>query len=115
MTASNGQAAPRIDVPRVVSDEQVRSYVDHGFLVVPDLVTPEEIEEMRQDILHLARGGYPAEGLDSLPPGLADEELARSILCVHQPHYVSPVMRKYVAHPKIAGVLSQIVAAHLPW
>lgn len=115
MTSPNGQASPRIELPKVVSDEQVRSFVENGFLVVPDLVTPAEVEEMRQDILHLARGGYPAEGLDSLPPGLSDEELARSILCVHQPHHVSPVMRKYVSHPKIAGVLSQIVAAHLPW
>ena len=29
--------------------------------------------------------------------------------------FVSPVMRQYVRHPRICGILSQIVAAHLPW
>src|SRR5207302_1835042 len=115
MTALAEPVDQRIEVPKVVSEEQVRFFVDNGYLVVPDLITPAEVEELRRDILHLARGGYPADGLERLPRNLDDEALARSILCIHQPHFVSPVMRKYVSHPLTCGVLSQIVAAHLPW
>jgi ectoine hydroxylase-related dioxygenase (phytanoyl-CoA dioxygenase family) len=105
----------RIELPKVVSEEQVRFFVENGYLIVPDLVTLEEVEEMRRDTVHLARGGYPCESLQPLPADMSDEEALQNILCIHQPHYISPVMEKYVRHPKICSVLSQITAAHLPW
>ena len=46
---------------------------------------------------------------------MSDQAVLESILCIHQPHYVSPVIEKYVRHPKICGALSQITAAHLPF
>src|SRR5688572_26354172 len=49
-------ATPRIEVPKVASPQQVRSFVDDGFLVMPDLVSPAEIEELKADTAHLARG-----------------------------------------------------------
>lgn len=104
-----------IVLPRPLSPEQVRSFVEEGYLAVPDLVAPAEIEELRADILHLLRGGYPAEGLEALPPAKTDAELLASVLCIHQPHFVSPVMERYVRHPGICGALSQLVGAHLPW
>ena len=36
-------------------------------------------------------------------------------IAIHQPHYISPVMLRYVKHPAICGALSQITAAHLPF
>ncbi len=105
----------RVDVPKVVSEEQVQFFVENGYLVVPDLVGPEEIEELRRDTVTIARGGYPCETLQPLPQDLTDDEVLRGILCIHQPHYISPVMEKYVRHPLICGVLSQITAAHLPY
>jgi len=105
----------RIEVPQILSEEQVCFFVENGYLAVPDLVTPEEVEEIRQDTVALARGKYPCESLQPLPAEMSDEEALRNILCIHQPHYISPVIEKYVRHPKICGVLSQITAAHLPY
>jgi hypothetical protein len=93
---------------------EIRSFVDDGFLVVEGLVTPEEIEELKRDTAFIARGGYPSKSLTPLPPDLTDDEVLQEILCIHQPHFISPVMAKYALHPKICGALSQIVAAHLP-
>jgi phytanoyl-CoA hydroxylase len=104
----------RIEVPKVVSQEQMRSFVENGFLVVPDLVSGEEIEELRRDTVDLARGKYPCASLQPLPGDLSGEEALANILCIHQPHFVSPVMEKYVRHPLVCGALSQITAAHLP-
>jgi phytanoyl-CoA hydroxylase len=104
-----------IAVPRILSDEQVAFFVENGFLVLESLVTPDEVEELRQDTAHLARGGYPCENLQPLPAELTDDEALRRILCIHQPHYISPVMEKYVRHATICGALSQITAAHLPF
>ena len=109
------EIGPEITVPKPISEEQVRFFVEEGYLTVPDLVTPAEIEEIRRDAVKVAQGGYPCEGLKTLPSGVTDEETLQNILCIHQPHFVSPVMEKYVKHPKISGVLSQLTAAHLPY
>lgn len=109
------EASPRTEVPRVLSDSQVRAFVEDGFLAVPDLVSPSEVEELRRDTARIARGGYPCESLQPLPSDWSDDEVLRSVLCIHQPHYVSPVMKRYVRHARICGVLSQVTAAHLPY
>src|SRR5438477_1086308 len=104
-----------LEVPQVLDDRQVRFFVEQGYLVVPDLVAPEEVDEMRRDVLALARGAYGGQGIPDVPADASDEEVLGSILCIHQPHYLSPVMEKYARHPRISGALSQIVAAHLPF
>ena len=103
-----------IEVPKIVSDEQTQFFVDNGYLVVPELLSLDEIAELRQDAANIARGGYPCDSIQPLPDTVSDEDAISSILCIHQPHFVSPVMEKYVKHPKICGILSQITAAHLP-
>jgi phytanoyl-CoA hydroxylase len=105
----------RLTVPRVLSDEQVAFFVENGYLVLERLVTNSEVEELRRDTAHLARGGYPCENLQPLPAELTDDEALRRILCIHQPHFISPVIEAYVKHEKICGALSQITAAHLPF
>lgn len=107
------QSSPRIDVPKVASDKQVRFFVDEGYLVLPGLVTMPEVEELRRDVVQLARGKYPCESIKPVPDDMSDAEVIKNILCIHQPHFISPVIEKYVKHPKICGALSQIAAAHL--
>ena len=41
-----------------------RSYVDDGFVVVPGLLGREEVEEVKEDIVRLARGAYPCPGIE---------------------------------------------------
>jgi phytanoyl-CoA hydroxylase len=108
-------SSQRIDVPKILSDEQVKFFVDQGYLIVPNLMTQDELEELKRDTSDLARGKYPCETLKPLPADMSDAEVLKNILCIHQPHYISPVMLKYVKHPKICGILSQITAAHLPF
>jgi hypothetical protein len=74
-----------------------------------------ELEELKRDTVAIARGQYPSENLKPLPSQLSDTEVLRNILCIHQPHYISPTMLRYVKHPVICGALSQITAAHLPY
>jgi phytanoyl-CoA hydroxylase len=111
---SEQKAGPRIEVPRILNADQVRAFVENGFLVMPDLVTPDEVEEMRRDIVAVARGRYPCDTLKPIPDSVTDAEALSKLLCIHQPHYVSPVMLKYVKHPRVCGVLGQITGAHLP-
>ncbi len=103
-----------IDRPKPLAEAQVKSFIDDGFLVVENLITDDELEELKSDTVKIARGEYPCENIDP-HPDLSETDVLKNILCIHQPHFVSPVMLKYVEHPKICGILSQVVAAHLPW
>ncbi len=102
-------AAPQI------TDQQVRFFVEQGYLVVPGLVSAEELELLKADTISLARGKYPHEVLKPLPDSMSDQQVLETILCLHQPHYLSPVMQSFVTHAGIAGVLGRIVGAHLPY
>ncbi len=95
------------------SQDDVSFYLEHGYLAMPALLEMAEIDELKADLLKLARGGYACDSLEPLPDDISDEEAVQRILCIHMPHFVSPVVRHYTTHPKIAEVLGRIVGAHL--
>ena len=109
------ETTEKIEVPNIVSDKECQFFIDNGYLVVPNLLSESEIEELRQDTVTLARGEYECDNMKPLPDSVTDEDAIGRILCIHQPHFVSGTIEKYVKHPKICGILSQITAAHLPF
>ena len=97
-----------------VSDAQIRSYVDDGFLVVEGLLSGSELDEIAAEVVRFARGDYPLAEQPPAAAGSSDEEATRSVLAVHFPHWVSPVARRFVDHPGLVEVLTRITGAHLP-
>lgn len=114
-TATENAATQTIEVPKFLTPTQVRQFVEQGFLVLPNLITMDEVNELRSDIVKLMRGKYECENIAQKPDSMSDEEILRTVLCVHEPHYVSPVILRYVKHQLICGALSQITGAHLPF
>jgi phytanoyl-CoA hydroxylase len=104
---------PQMQPPATISDGEVRRFVDDGFLVAPGLVSAGELAELKADLVALARGTYPCPAFKPVAPGVSDEDAIRSVLCIHQPHLVSPVMARFASHPRIAAVLARVVGAHL--
>ncbi|MDP7237575.1 MAG: phytanoyl-CoA dioxygenase family protein [Candidatus Latescibacteria bacterium] len=115
MTDLSQQTGPAIEVPRILDAEQVHFFIENGYLVVPDLINSDELKELKDDLVAVARGQYPCEGIDPASPDDTDEEVLERILCIHQPHFISPVIEKYIRHPKICGILGQVTAAHVPY
>ena len=105
----------RVELPNVLNQAQVKSWLEHGYLVVPNLLAAAEIDELKKEAADLARGKYPCENLQPFPQDMSDAEVLNSILAIHHPHLISPVIVNYVTHPKISGALSQITGAHLPY
>ena len=105
----------RIDLSTVVSEDQVRFFVDNGYLVVNNVMSRGELAELKRDAADLARGKYPCESLKPLAEDTPDDEVLSSVLCIHQPHYISPIILNYVKHAQICGIVSQIAAAHVPF
>jgi ectoine hydroxylase-related dioxygenase (phytanoyl-CoA dioxygenase family) len=100
-----------------VTDAQVKAFIDEGYLVVPGLVSPAELEAIKQDTMRFARGEYKSSNPPDATPGLRNQdgtEAEQDILAVHFPHWVSDVMRSTITHPGVAGVVRRIAGAHLP-
>ncbi len=53
----------RLDLPRVLGDDQIAHWLDDGYLVLPNLLAPDEIDELKREAevlpktwaLHLCR------------------------------------------------------------
>ena len=104
-----------IDVPKDLNADQVDFFLHQGYLVVPDMIDVNELDELKRDIIEVARGRYPCDNIEPISDEVSDDEVIEKILCVHMPHYVSPLIEKYVKHPKICGALSQLTGAHIPF
>jgi phytanoyl-CoA hydroxylase len=89
--------------PNICSEEQIRQFVDSGYLVMPGLVEQEAIEAIRADAVRFATGHYPVSNLP---------EDGR-ILAIHFPHWVSEIAMDAVKHPGICAVVSAVAGAHL--
>ena len=94
-------------------DDQADFYAQNGYLIVEDVLGADELAELEADLLKLARGGYGVPGIEPVAVGASDAETLERILCIHMPHFVSPVVRRFTAHPRLTRVLGQIVGAHL--
>ncbi|MBA3381468.1 MAG: phytanoyl-CoA dioxygenase family protein [Actinobacteria bacterium] len=96
-----------------LEDVQARGYVEGGYIVVQGLLRDEEVEEIKREIVEVARR-VQASPASEAEPDASDEEILRETLAVHHPHLVSPVLESYVKHPAVCEVLTRITAAHLP-
>jgi ectoine hydroxylase-related dioxygenase (phytanoyl-CoA dioxygenase family) len=52
-------------------------------------------------------------GVTVAEPDERDEEVLRRYLCIHFPHKLSPVMKKYLAQPTMVDVLTQIIGPNV--
>ena len=93
-----------------VGDKDVESYRENGFLVVPGLVSPEDVEILRADTMALCRGNYPHEKLPVVEEGVPDTEALGRYLCIHHPHKISPIILETgVKHEGMAEVLAALI------
>ena len=93
-----------------LSQAQIESFREQGFLVVEGLLGDEDVEAIRSDAIKLCRGEYKSENLHPVPNEESDTAALSRYLCIHQPHHVSPVMREFLAHPAVSRALARLVA-----
>src|SRR5690242_13888906 len=108
----------RADRYFVSVDEYVR-YRQNGFLVVPHLVSQEEVAELRQHTEELMQGRLPeqraemsardlhkdsgttVQKLEAPPAHLSPEEKAQYFLRIHMLHRLVPLHERYLLHPRV--------------
>ena len=93
------------------SESWAEMYIHDGYLLVPDIVTPQECEELKSEMVKIFRGDYECAAIPSMPENVSETEVLDRIMCVGEPHTLSPLVRRYVEHPKICEILKEIVGA----
>ena len=96
-----------------LTDQQLKSYIDDGYLVVPDLISMDELQELKTEITDIVRRQKLNLGGNQNNEELTDSEISQRILAINSPHYVSKIIHGMIEHPKVCSVLSQVVSAHL--
>lgn len=114
-------------IPYRVSVDEYRAFRTQGFLVVRGLVSPEEIQELRQHTDDLMQGRLPEQnipmserdpskdggvtmqGLEMPPAHLPPAEKAQYFLRIHMLHRKLKLHERYMLHPRVLDVLQVLV------
>jgi ectoine hydroxylase-related dioxygenase (phytanoyl-CoA dioxygenase family) len=119
---------PPADADRYqVSIEQYAQFRRNGFLVVPGLVSLEEIDELRQHTEDLMQGRLPEQQtvrsqhlhssgkvvmvneFGAPPDHLSPEEKAQFFLRIHMLHRKLALHERYMLHPRVLDVLEVLI------
>ena len=97
------------------NNSHIEEYISNGYLIANNIISPNELELLKEEIIQIAKGKYPGKGFNVFSDQLTDNEILSQILAVHQPHYLSPVLIDFIKQKNITNILSKITGAHLPF
>ena len=110
----------------VADDDFVEHYLTHGFALLANALSAEEVAAINDDALRLCRGEYgelvygdPAAGWAgsrrdfAAEAELSDEDLLRRYLCIHHPHKMSTPARAALTAPLVVDALVRVVGPNV--
>ncbi|GAB4461207.1 MAG: chlorinating enzyme [Anaerolineae bacterium] len=93
-----------------ISQAQVEFYRENGYLVIENLFSPAEVDQIKREAVAICRGERgKVTGAPRSHPSESDDEVIQRVLCLHHPHKLSPVLLDFMRHPNIAEVLTGII------
>jgi len=96
-----------------IKKKNISFYHDNGYLIVPDLVSPENIAALKKETVDIFRGNRgKIDGLLDVN-NETDEEVLKKYVAIHFPHKISPLIKKFLSHKNITKVLSKIVSPNV--
>lgn len=97
----------------MVSVQEYLTFRQQGFLVVKNLVAPEEIAELRRHTEDLMQGRLPEQlndpKLEKPPANLSPEEKAQFFVRIHMLHRKLELHERYLLHPRVLDVLQALI------
>ena len=85
-------------------------YRREGYVIVPDALTPRQVELLRAEMLQICRGARGhVLGVTPRPSDEPDEVTIRKYAAIHGPHKISPLIHQALAYPTIVDVLTQVI------
>lgn len=94
-----------------MNDDLLTRYQRDGYAVIETLITPTEVNELREEAgrLCLERG----KTLDSASANAASSDPLAAYLAIHFPHKLSGRFRAALAHPRIVNVLTMLIGPNV--
>jgi ectoine hydroxylase-related dioxygenase (phytanoyl-CoA dioxygenase family) len=100
-----------------VTIEEFRRFRRDGFVVIPNLVPPEDIAELRAHTEDLMAGRLPQQSPDTpeherlpLPAAhLSPLEKAQAVARIHMLHRKLPLHERYMLHPRVLDALETLI------
>lgn len=121
MTMTVGRTTPAgLRLFGSAGEEFAAHYAEHGFALLVDALSPDEVAAVNADALRLCRGelgevtyGHDARGRVESGAGDSDENVLRRFLCIHFPHKVSGAALDALRHPRIVEALVDVIGPNV--
>ena len=103
----------------IISNNQINNhntdyYCESGFLIAEDLLTDNELSEIKQEEIEIFQGQRgEIEGIVKSNGKASDFEILKNYIAIHFPHKISQKIKEYVLHPLIADILTKIVSPNV--
>lgn len=99
-----------------LSQAQIDAYHRDGFIIVPDVLSPDEVAEMRRvtdGFVEDSRAVSQHDDIYDLEPGhsAANPRVRR----IKKPHEHAPVYDRVMRHPRIVAMLQQLLGPAIRW
>ena len=93
-----------------LSVEEKKAFHEDGFLIVPQLINQEDIQELLNHTVGIMRGEVTVPGqIDPPPPDATIEEIEQRYVRIHQLHCHLEIHERYLLHARILDVLEGLI------
>ena len=94
----------------LVSVEEVKAFHEDGFLIVQDLVSQDEVQELLDHTVDIMQGKVTVDGrIEPPPPDATIEEIEDRYVRIHQLHFHLEIHERYLLHARILDVLEVLI------
>jgi phytanoyl-CoA hydroxylase len=101
--------------------ELAAHYAEHGYALLRDALSADEVAEINEEALRICRGDYGQityghnDGPESDAPSApeSDEEVLRQYLCIHYPHKLSAAAERALHAPKVVDTLTSVIGPNV--
>jgi hypothetical protein len=91
-----------------LTEAQLSSFHERGYLVVPELLAPDEIDLLLDTFMTLHASGPIPGCFSPLPPDEAGSDPLKRYPRMMHPHRVNEVARRYLLDPRLAVILTDL-------
>ncbi len=98
----------------VITQDNIAFYAAYGFLVAPDLLSKNEIDQLRKETTAIFRGdrGY-VDGLLEVDENESNSDVFKKYVAIHFPHKISACVHDFLFHAQIRDILTKIVSPNI--
>ena len=95
--------------PYHLSVQQYVTFREQGFLIVPNLVSLDDVQEMNEHMDRILAGKEPLPGVTPPPEDWDPDRKIAHYLRVHMLHRVLPIHERFLLHPRVLDVLEVLI------